>query len=282
MIGWQDSDHDGVFDVLDVPLSFTGTGYYDAANHLYRFAGHSAVETLANENSAGRRNDITINEVSQAVYSLDGGLTWMVARNYNQYQADVNLAIPIQAGQEILIRTQAVDPLTGRVVVTSDDVFWGTTEFPTSVAGEGIQGHVWYDKDNDGVWDSGERGVPGWTMQLVDGSGQPLQLSHQLDPDDYEPYTLGRQRAGRCHADSRGIRREGRACGCRRGVSGRDRHEGLRRRSPGCQRRVGDGMDCRQPHLAHRLGQPDNDHQRGCDGTGAGRLRTAGNLRCGR
>ncbi|MHB9064993.1 MAG: hypothetical protein ACYC4B_14485, partial [Pirellulaceae bacterium] len=42
MIGWQDSDHDGVFDVLDVPLSLAGSGYYDAANQVYRFAGHSA------------------------------------------------------------------------------------------------------------------------------------------------------------------------------------------------------------------------------------------------
>ena len=31
MIGWQDSDADGVFDVLDVPLALTGTGRYDAA-----------------------------------------------------------------------------------------------------------------------------------------------------------------------------------------------------------------------------------------------------------
>ncbi len=190
MIGWQDSDHDGVFDVLDVPLSLTGSGFYDAVDRVYRFSGHSAVQTLANKNSAGRRNDITINEVSQAAYSLDGGLTWTVAKNYNQYQADVNLAIPIQVGQEILIRTQAVDPLTQRVVVTSDDVFWGTTEFPTSVAGEGIQGHVWYDRDQDGVWDAGERGISGWTIRLVDGAGQPLNLSRQLEPDAYQPYTL--------------------------------------------------------------------------------------------
>ncbi|MHB8954103.1 MAG: dockerin type I domain-containing protein [Pirellulaceae bacterium] len=190
MIGWQDSDHDGVFDVLDVPLSLAGSGYYDAANQVYRFAGHSAVQTLVNRNSAGRRNDITINEVSQAVYSLDGGLTWIVAETYDGDEVEVNLAIPLQAGQEILIRTQAVDALSGRVVVTSEDIFWGTTEFPTSVAGAGIQGHVWYDKDSDGSWEAGERGIPGWTMQLVDESGQPIQLSQQLQADLYEPYAL--------------------------------------------------------------------------------------------
>ena len=73
MLGWQDSDGDGVFDVLDVPLTLSGTGHYDPVAHLYRFSGHSAVETLPNINSAGRRNDITINEVSQVVYSLDAG-----------------------------------------------------------------------------------------------------------------------------------------------------------------------------------------------------------------
>ena len=57
----------------------TGTGRYNPVTHLYEFSGHSEVGTLPNVNSAGRRNDITINEVSQAVYSLDGGTTWMVA-----------------------------------------------------------------------------------------------------------------------------------------------------------------------------------------------------------
>ena len=190
MIGWQDTDGDGVFDVLDVPLTLTGTGHYDPVAHVYRFSGHSAVQTLPNVNSAGRRNDITINEVSQAVYSLDGGTTWILARNYNLYETDITLAIPLQLGQEILIRTQSVDPLTGRIVATSDEVFWGTTDFPTSVTEPGIQGFVWYDKDSDGVWDATERGVPGWTMQLVDGSGQPLQLLKHLEPDDYQQYEV--------------------------------------------------------------------------------------------
>ena len=83
-------------------------------------------------NSAGRRNDITINEVSQAAYSLDGGTTWIVAGNYNVYETDLTLNIALPPGQEILIRTQSVDPLTGQIVTTSDGTFWGTTEFPTA------------------------------------------------------------------------------------------------------------------------------------------------------
>ena len=72
MIGWQDSDADGVFDVLDVPLTLTGSGYYDPDAEVYRFVGHSAVQTLPNQNTSGLQNDITINEVSVAEYSTDG------------------------------------------------------------------------------------------------------------------------------------------------------------------------------------------------------------------
>lgn len=190
MIGWQDSDLDGVFDVLDVPLSLTGSGYYDAAAGLYRFSGYSTVNTLPNMNSSGRRNDITINEVSQAVYSLDGGLTWQVAKSLGQYQTDVVLAIPLTAGHEILIRTQAVDPLTGKIVATSDAEFWGTTAYPTSVANAGIQGQVWWDMDGDAAWDSGERAIPGWTVQLVNGIGEPLALQRVVEPDNYAANAL--------------------------------------------------------------------------------------------
>src|SRR5690606_34202869 len=53
MIGWQDSDGDGIFDVLDVPLRLTGSGYMDIANSTYHFAGEAVVQTLPNLNSSG-------------------------------------------------------------------------------------------------------------------------------------------------------------------------------------------------------------------------------------
>ncbi len=37
MIGWRDSDGDGIFDVLDVPNSLSGTGFLDPASGQYRF-----------------------------------------------------------------------------------------------------------------------------------------------------------------------------------------------------------------------------------------------------
>ncbi len=185
MIGWQDSDGDGVFDVLDVPLSLTGVGHYDPVLGLYQFVGHSEVGTLRNVNSSGRRNDITVNEVSQVVYSLDGGSSWTVAENYDTYEADIDIRIPLAPENEILIRTESVDPITGKIVVTSDQVFHGSTSLPTALIGTGIQGFVWYDQDANGQWDLDERGVPGWSVHLVDANGAPIETAEYLEPDEY-------------------------------------------------------------------------------------------------
>lgn len=190
MIGWQDSDGNGVFDVLDVPLSLTGSGYYNPTTGFYRFVGHSAVNTLPNVNSAGRRNDITINRVSQLAYSLDDGATWIVAREYGGYEADIDVSIRIQPGQGILIRTQSIDPGTKRVVVTSQQTFRGSTAVPTSVEQPGIQGFVWYDKNGNAIWNPGEGGVPGWTVQIVDSSGQFVQMERVIEPDQHTQHAL--------------------------------------------------------------------------------------------
>ena len=58
MLGWQDSDNDGIFDVLDVPLKLTGTGFYDSASNTYKFNGVATVQTMPNLNPEGFRNDI--------------------------------------------------------------------------------------------------------------------------------------------------------------------------------------------------------------------------------
>ncbi|MGM0486524.1 MAG: dockerin type I domain-containing protein [Planctomycetota bacterium] len=187
MIGWRDSDNDGVFDVLDVPLTLTGTGYYNPHQETYHFQGHSKVQTLVNANSGlrSRGNDITINEVDRLVYSLDNGTTWNVARNYNAHEVDIEAEFPVQPGQEILVRSEAVDPVTGQVVASSNEVFRGSAALPTAVSQPGIQGFVWDDRDNDGEWDQGERGVPEWNLRLVDDQGDPVETAQYLDTDDY-------------------------------------------------------------------------------------------------
>ncbi len=185
MIGWQDSDGDGVFDVLDIPLSLAGSGYYDSATERYRFVGSSSVGTLPNLNSSGRGNDITINEVSQLVYSLDDGATWTVWSDYDAYEVAIDVSIPLPLGDEILIRTQSVDPLTHQIVTTSE-VFSGNTTSASSVAPSGIEGFVWYDENENSQWDLDERGISGWTIQLVDDAGIARETAQYLDPDSYQ------------------------------------------------------------------------------------------------
>lgn len=79
-IGWQDSDGDGIFDVLDVPLSLEGTGSLDDATGQFRFVGNASVNTLINQNSSGLQSDITLNRVSRLEVSFDGGGWQAVAR----------------------------------------------------------------------------------------------------------------------------------------------------------------------------------------------------------
>ncbi len=188
MIGWQDADGDGVFDVLDVPLTLTGTGYYNPHQNAYRFTGYSEVQTLVNVNSSGLRSDITINEVNRLVYSLDGGNSWSVVKNYNSPRVQIDLGLPLQPGQEFLLRTESVDPLTGKVVATSN-VLAGSVDRAAS-ARNGIQGFVWDDRDADGEWDSNERGVEGWTLQLVDAQGGAVQTAAYVQPDSSAEGTI--------------------------------------------------------------------------------------------
>jgi hypothetical protein len=123
MIGWKDSDGDGIFDVLDVPFTLTGTGLYDLRAGVYHFTGNSAVQTLPNLNPAGLGNDITINRITRAEVRIDGDPNpWMpLPQVHDSHSATLNLAVPVPAAfQTIEIRT--IDARTG---VTSV-VFVGT------------------------------------------------------------------------------------------------------------------------------------------------------------
>jgi hypothetical protein len=180
MVGWRDSDGDGILDVLDVPHSLSGSGYYDAQNGVYRFVGESSVQTLPNLNPSGLGNDITINEISRAQYRLDGG-PWITAAGYDAYAADLDLAIPVAANDFQTIEIRTIDDASG----VSSPVFLGAQQRPTSTGKPGINGFVWRDQDGDGIWDPSERGQPDWTVQVVDQQGQPLQLGGGVEPDDY-------------------------------------------------------------------------------------------------
>ena len=192
MIGWQDSDGDGIFDVLDVPFSLSGSGSYNASTGMYNFKGASSVETLANLNTSGLGNDITINKIRVAEYAIDNG-PWQVAATYeNLYSTSLDLSFPVPAGDhEIRIRTH--DTVTGAM----SPEFIASTRGSSAYTESGIAGYLYRDDNDSGTWDVGESPLAGWNVRLVDDLGQPLQLSHVLEPNDYaNSHVLSTQLAG--------------------------------------------------------------------------------------
>ncbi len=78
MIGWQDSDRDGIFDVLDVPLALTGTGSYNVTTGRYQFTGESWAQALINSNPRSGYYNISVNKVNRLLDSVDGA-AWETA-----------------------------------------------------------------------------------------------------------------------------------------------------------------------------------------------------------
>lgn len=181
-IGWKDSDNDGIFDVLDVPLKLEGTGRFNPQFNFYSFTGRASVQTLPNRNSSGTQNDITLNKVRRIEYRIDAG-NWTTIQSPDAYTLDLNLQIPVlpfQVGKTIEIR--AVETRLG----IASNIFTGIIgNAPDVTDKDGIQGFVWRDTNKNGQWDSSENGIPNATVTIVNANNQPLLLQTQIDPDNY-------------------------------------------------------------------------------------------------
>lgn len=179
MIGWQDSDGDEIFDVLDVPHQLIGSGYFDPANSTYRFTGSAKVQTLPNLNSSGQRNDITLNRIRSIEYRLDGG-QWQTHSLPDAYEVDLDLTINIPDGtSEIEIRAR-----DSQTTVVSNS-FIGRLSRADATLVPGINGYVWIDENLNGLRDVAEYGQEFWTVELVDSAGDALALRKAIEPDDY-------------------------------------------------------------------------------------------------
>jgi Dockerin type I domain len=180
-IGWKDSDRDGIFDVLDVPLKLEGTGRFNQATNSYRFVGKASVQTLPNRNSFGLQNDITLNRVGKIEYRVDNGF-WTTLSTPNDYVVNLDLNIPFTAipGQ---IEIRASDSRTG---ITSN-IFSGSVGYiPDTTTQAGIQGFVWSDAGGNGNWDATEAGLVGATISIVDSNNQTVSMQTVIEPDNYE------------------------------------------------------------------------------------------------
>ncbi len=179
MLGWQDSDGDGIFDLLDVPHRLTGTGYLDAETGTYRFIGEAVVQTMPNLNSSGSRNDITLNKIREIEASFDGG-DWITVATPDLYEATLDLTIPVPSGvAQIALRAR-----DSKTTVVSN-TFVGRLARADSTRVPGINGFVWIDRNKNGLRDVGEDGVAGWTIEVSNSQGNPLALRGRIEPDDY-------------------------------------------------------------------------------------------------
>jgi hypothetical protein len=185
MLGWRDSDGDGLMDVLDVPFTLEGVGSFDPQTGEYRFLGESAVQTLPNRNTSGLQNDITINEISRAEYSLDGGRSWQTAAEFHTYAAILDLHIPLPNPLPATIHIRTIDDRSR----ASSPIFQGDFLRRSAAWQPGISGFVWNDADSDGLFDGNEVGLSGWKVQLTDDAGQPLPAAERLEPDHYAAET---------------------------------------------------------------------------------------------
>lgn len=185
MIGWRDSDNDGVFDVLDEPNTLSGTGFLDPLSGLYRFVGDSSVQALPNLNPSGLQNDITLNKIGRAEVRVDGGV-WTTVATFDAPVADLDLEFVVPASGTHTVELRTVDAVSE----IASPIFQGDTAAPSSVLRQGINGFVFHDGDGDGVLQNAEGRLSGWTVRLVDAAGAPLNLSQTLDPDAYAAGTV--------------------------------------------------------------------------------------------
>ena len=198
-IGWRDSDGDGVMDVLDVPFTLQGSGNYNALTGQYKFKGTSSVQTLKNQNTFGGQhtdllyNDISINKIRRAEYSLDGG-AWTTAGEYtDQTTAALDLTISgISAGAHTLKirtfdqKTGASSPEFVTEINPSNEV---TPPQLTSFQG-GINGYAFQDDNANGVWDQGEQGLTEWPVELRTIDDTLLTLATTIEPSNYGENTV--------------------------------------------------------------------------------------------
>jgi hypothetical protein len=183
-IGWQDSDNDGIFDVLDVPLSLSGSGQFSKTTGVYTFTGSSVVGTLNNANSSGSGNDITINQVNIVEASINNG-PWQTVQTFpsRTYQTSLNIALPIGTSPGIYeIRLRSADTRTG---VTSN-IFFDDIEI-TSGVGSSVQGIVFRDTNSNGRQNTGEPAFPDVGIEVLDQDDQELNFEREVEPSDFTP-----------------------------------------------------------------------------------------------
>lgn len=126
MIGWRDSDGDGLIDYLDQPLTLTNAnGLWNDETGIFRFTGQSAVTCMKNRRTG---YDHTLNTVDVLRYQLDGG-EWQMAQTWsNTSRVDLDAALDFSSLEGV--HTITFQTLCTRTGVTSDVVSFTFGSYP--------------------------------------------------------------------------------------------------------------------------------------------------------
>lgn len=167
MVGWRDSDGDGIFDFADVPLSLSGIGSFDSETSLYRFQGEASAVALPNQNSSGNQSDITLNEVTRLEYRIDDG-NWQTASDVGAQRATLDVEFEI-ADSFSSIELRVIDGSTG---VVSNTVL-GASDAP-ALSDTSILGFAYLDEDGGEQRDESEVFLSGLPVIVTRDDGSPL------------------------------------------------------------------------------------------------------------
>lgn len=179
-IGWKDSDGDGIFDIFDVPISFSANSQFDPTTHQMRISGSASIGVLPNQNPWGLQNSVTINRLSHIEFRVDGG-QWITGPTIDDYTTDFDFLIQLSDANQHEIEVRIVDQ-TGLIHSQS---LLSSTDHVDSTAVHGFTGYITYDANDDGIFNPGEQGLAGWTVEVVDQAGNPQETQTIIEPDDY-------------------------------------------------------------------------------------------------
>ena len=186
LIGWRDSDGDGVFDLADVPLDLDVSGYFDPATSVYHVNGSASAVALLNQNSRSFRSDITLNEIDRLEYRLDDG-AWQVAHEYGQQDTLIDLQIPITQPFDT-IQLRVVDTILNdqqeELLVTQSSVVEGTSTVP-AISNGALQGYAFIDQDDDGQRGATEPLLANTSAKLTYADGSSL-FGGSVSANDYD------------------------------------------------------------------------------------------------
>lgn len=179
-IGWKDSDGDGIFDVFDVPISFSASSQFDPSTNQMRISGDASIGVLPNQNSWGLQNSVTINRLSHIEFRLDGG-EWTSGPGIDDYTSEFDFLIQLPDSNQHDIEVRIVDE-TGLIHSQS---LLASTEHIDSTAVHGFTGYITHDQNDDGIFNAGEQGLAGWTVEVVNLAGNPKVTQTIIEPDDF-------------------------------------------------------------------------------------------------